>query len=138
MARWSASCLTSHIAGRAELQLASDSRRLEGLESLTRRLFSVPNNALFARFEGGSAKFGAYMSREFGGFRLRLDIKPLRVALAPDGVEEDRLQFNFNFHADVSPGPDAVAVIAAKLARWNEVRQETIETVKTAGYAPQS
>lgn len=106
----------------------------EEVGQLTRRLFEVPQGGVFARFSDMNARFGAYMSRDFGEFRMKLDIKPVRATRRDTGVEEDQLQFGFNFHADLMPGDSAVPAILKCLSRWDEVRAEVTETIQTAGY----
>ena len=62
------------------------------------------------------------MSKEFGAFRLKLDVKPL-VLSSTDGVEQ-RLQFAFNFHSDLLAEEQQPEAACQRLARWAEVMQE--------------
>lgn len=115
----------------------------EDVGELTRRMFAGPGHPLFARFGDPAARFGSYMSRDFDPFRMKLDIKPIRVMAPPeqqDGpqYEQERVQFVFNFHLDIPPGPGAVDQITHNLQRWDDVRQEAIETLRPAGYEAQS
>jgi len=92
----------------------------ERITDFTRRNFSVPNHPLYNYFSVEDAKFGAYISKQFAYFRLRADIKPVRL---PDGSEKVQLSFNFNFDL---PSVDNVAeVINESLTRWTEAFQET-------------
>jgi hypothetical protein len=86
---------------------------------LTRDLFATPDRPLYERFGGDNARFGAYLSKDFGSFRLKLDVKP--VHFTEGEKSHHRLQFSFNFHSDV----DGAEQIVERLGHWNEVRQET-------------
>ena len=88
---------------------------------VTRQLFSRDDQALFRHFRDDNAHFGAYMSKDVAGFRLRLDIKPIVVAV--DSGQAHRLQFGFNFHRDIREG--GAPQIIMGLHDWDEVRQET-------------
>jgi hypothetical protein len=87
----------------------------------TRQLFSRDDQPLYQHFSEDNAHFGAYLSKDVAGFRLRLDIKPILVPV--DGGQENRIQFGFNFHRDDVEG-GALQVIEG-LRHWDEVRQET-------------
>lgn len=87
----------------------------------TRVLFCRDEYPLYQHFGEANAHFGAYLSKNVAGFRLRLDIKPVVVAV--EGGQENRIQFGFNFHRDIADG-GAIQIIEG-LHRWDEVRQET-------------
>ncbi len=82
-----------------------------------RRLFCREGDPLCAAFGEPDARFGAYMSKDVLGFRLKLDIKP--VGIPRDGTEAERLRLAFNFHLGLSPD-ERVAEIEAALAKWRE------------------
>jgi hypothetical protein len=90
------------------------------MNTLTREMFSVPERPLYQQFATADARFGAYLSKDYAGFRLKLDIKPVVVPLPEAG--EHRLQFAFNFHCDI--GENGSAQIESQLARWNDARDE--------------
>src|SRR5262245_25862580 len=46
---------------------------------VTRELFYVPDRPLFRAFSGVDARFGGYLSKDYDGFRQKLDVKPLAV-----------------------------------------------------------
>ncbi len=76
---------------------------LDGLKDdeyfeLSKKLFFVKDNALYEDFADGSPCFGAYMSKDFQGSRLKLDIKPIH---SPEDKKLGTLHFNFNFHRDL-------------------------------------
>ncbi len=89
---------------------------------LTREMFFVPDRPLQRNFADENANYGGYFSKDFNGFRMKLDIKPLIVTLA-EGRVENRLQFGFNYHFDLREDP--ARQIEERLHHWNEVRQET-------------
>lgn len=88
----------------------------------TRELFYVPDRPLFRAFSGADARYGGYLSKDFDGFRLKLDVKPMTVRLDA-GEEQHRVQFAFNFHRDIAEEGGAED-IAQRLTRWNDLRAE--------------
>jgi hypothetical protein len=99
---------------------------------LSRDLFFLPDRPLYQRFQSENSRFGAYLSKDFGPFRLKLDIKPITVQLA-DHVEQ-RIQFAFNFHFDLQD--DAAASITQRLEQWGEVATEVNEVISSIGGNP--
>jgi hypothetical protein len=92
------------------------------IPGFTRRNFAVPGRALFNYFrDDGDSKFGTYVSKSFGDFRLRGDFKPVTVI----GTDEEKVQLSFNFNLDFLPGVDNVPAIRNALTRWTEAFQET-------------
>jgi hypothetical protein len=89
--------------------------------TVTRALFCREAVPLFRHFAGAESHFGSYLSKNFLGFRLKLDIKPILVPTG-EGQIDNRVQFSFNFHVDL--GDDAAQQIAERLVHWNDVRQE--------------
>jgi len=57
----------------------------------TRRLFAG-RSAVYRPFETSDSRFGAYLSKDHDGMRLKLDIKPTSM----DGGEAIHLAFNFH------------------------------------------
>lgn len=101
-----------------------------GIEQLSRELFFKNDSELYRRFDAEDAKFGAYLSRDFGGCRQKLDIKP--ISLDKSGPEEmQQLQFAFNFHRDLTDAEGSVRRIQEMLGRWNEVRAESMRIVES-------
>jgi hypothetical protein len=88
------------------------------VSQVTRELFFQRGIPLFANFDREDAHFGGYLSKDYLGFRLKLDVKP--VIVQEEGRNENRVQFAFNFHADLTVADQ----IEDRLLRWNEVRQE--------------
>ncbi len=88
---------------------------------MTRELFFVPDRPLFRSFAEENARYGGYLSKDFNGFRLKLDVKPITVA--EERGPEHRVQFAFNFHRDLGKNP--AQEIQDSLTLWNELRAET-------------
>ncbi len=103
-----------------------------GMPAVTRDLFAVKESGFFERFHGPNARFGAYLSKDFGSFRMKVDIKPISVVLE-NGGKEDRIQFGFTFHFDLPPGQESAKETMARLSEWDAVREETTLTLKAAG-----
>jgi hypothetical protein len=95
--------------------------------AFTRTLFASENRPLYRNFDTEDAQFGAYLSKNFLGFRLKLDVKPILVLLADR--TENRLQFVFNFHADLGERP--AEEIGQHLLRWNEVKAEAERIIES-------
>jgi hypothetical protein len=91
-----------------------------------RELFWRGGNPLYERFGAPDASFGAYLSKDVAGFRLKLDIKPVT---AP-GEDRTRhlLQFAFNFHHDVT-GDDRAPAVVERLHHWDAARREAEEII---------
>lgn len=90
--------------------------------ALSRRLFFTAGRPLFRDFDAPDASFGAYLSRDLLGFRLKLDVRPV-TSSPPMAVAEQRLQLLYNFHADLPEGEEAVERIQQHLKRWCEAAE---------------
>jgi hypothetical protein len=102
------------------------------ITALSRRLFFIPGRPLFRDFDVPDASFGAYLSRDLFGFRLKLDVKP--VAVPPSGTEAaQRLQLLYNFHADLPEGEQAVARLQQHMRRWGEAAETAGRSVASIG-----
>ncbi|HEX4404524.1 MAG TPA: hypothetical protein VH560_06840 [Polyangia bacterium] len=86
------------------------------LRTITRKLFSGTSD-VYGYFSDGNSHFGAYLSKDVGLSRLKLDIKPISAQM-PDGQIVERLQLGFNFHTDVE-GDGPVEAIAKTLGEWD-------------------
>ncbi len=100
--------------------------------ALSRQLFFTSGRPLFRDFDAPDASFGAYLSRDLLGFRLKLDVKPVTVTL-PRGAAEQRLQLLYNFHADLPEGDEAVERIQQQLQRWGEAAEIARRGVASLG-----
>jgi hypothetical protein len=101
------------------------------IEQLSRELFFKGDSDVYRRFDTEDAKFGAYLSREILGCRLKLDIKP--ISLDESGRDDmQRLQFAFNFHCDLAGlAVEPVPRIQEMLARWDDARAESMQIVES-------
>jgi hypothetical protein len=99
---------------------------------LSRRLFLVLGRPLFRKFNATDAGFGAYLSRDLLGFRLKLDVKPV-AGPSPAHPGEQRLQFLYNFHADLPDGGEAAARIEQHLRRWHEAAEVAWRSAHSMG-----
>jgi hypothetical protein len=102
------------------------------VEALSRQLFFTPGRPLFRDFDVPDASFGAYLSRDLLGFRLKLDVKPVSGP-APERPAEQRLQFLYNFHADLPEGGEAAAQIEQHLRHWPEAAEAARRSVHSVG-----
>jgi hypothetical protein len=99
------------------------------VRALTRGLFFRDDRPLYQHFRDGNANYGAYLSKDFAGFRLRLDIRPILVPT--ERGQENRLQFAFNFQRDVADG--GAGQIEECLRHWDEVRREAESIIDSVG-----
>lgn len=91
------------------------------INRVSRAMFYVEDRLVFSAFGDDNARYGAYLSKDFDGFRMKLDIKPVSVPV-DGGSLEHRLQFAFNFHRDLGAG--GALEICERLGKWNKVRAE--------------
>ena len=97
------------------------------VQAISRSLFLPPSGAWFdACRDAENAMFGAYVSRDVLGCRLRLDVKPVDVS--SDSQTVRRLHFAFNFQLDV-PQENAVAAIEQHLCQWREAKDEASRVI---------
>jgi hypothetical protein len=97
---------------------------------VTREMFFVQDRPLFSIFSGEDARFGGYLSKDHGEFRLKLNVTP--TTLPQEGGEEPFVRFAFNFHRDVEED-SAAADILRCLARWEELRTEVARIIQEVG-----
>lgn len=103
---------------------------MESVQTLSRRLFFRDDIPLFGAFDPADARFGAYLSKDSFGGRLRLEIKPITLKTADRTVES--LNFGFNYNLDVAESNDRISAILGMLERWNEAMAESIRIVEAA------
>jgi hypothetical protein len=63
-------------------------------------------------FSDPSAKFGLYLSKDFGTSRLKLHILPVKSISGQEYV-----QLSFNYHHDTNPGTDFDQVVD-RITNW--------------------
>jgi len=99
-----------------------------------REMLVKQGSPIYDLFVGTDARFGAYLSKDILGLRMRVDIKPVTATRAEDGAVVEGLVYHFNFHKDVDE-ERAVEQIQEALALWGQalaVSQEIFST--TAGW----
>jgi hypothetical protein len=92
----------------------------EPFDRFLRRSFWMTDNPLFRQFDEDDARCGVYLSKDTLGFRLKLDVKPIRMEQLEQRPE--RLHMAFNFHRDVPSGPEAAMSISEGLESWVAAR----------------
>ena len=88
------------------------------------------DNALFREFDYEDARFGAYLSKNVLGSRLKLDIKP--VFRTDDSKRIEILQFAFNYHVDLL-GEKKVNDILELLKQWNDAKNLSERIIMLVG-----
>jgi hypothetical protein len=94
------------------------------MPEVSREMFFRTDRALYQNFTDAGAHFGAYLSKDSSGFRLKLDVKPVLVQL--EDRTEHRLQFAFNFHRDFTE--NHTAQLEQCLLLWDAAKRE-VETI---------
>jgi hypothetical protein len=75
-------------------------------------------------------RFGSYVSLDFEGMRLKIDIKPIKGAVGiPTLIHKlqsapEWMHFNFNYHVDLNPETSAQTTLGL-LAKWNMIAMKT-------------
>lgn len=74
----------------------------ENSEDWSRRLFNYPKSKLHSLFDVPDAKFGVYLSKNYAGSRLKLDVKPSTLIGADIVTPKEVITYAFNFHKDLN------------------------------------
>lgn len=92
-------------------------------KKLSRDLFFKADSAIFDFFDKEDASFGSYMSKDFEGSRLKLDIKPIYL---DNNLNErkEAIHFNFNFHFDIPEG-DRSNILKQFIKKWKLFYEES-------------
>lgn len=90
----------------------------QGLPSFLRETLLSNTNPLSSYFYTDDARFGMYLSKDFLGMRMNLDIRPV---LSHEGQTRENLRLAFNFHVDIKE--EAVKTISNVLKNWLETRK---------------
>ena len=85
-----------------------------------RNLFFRHGSRLYDLFDRDDAQFGAYLSKDEMGCRLKLDIKPIIVDKGEGKAQA--LNIAFNFHRDLFPD-NRLSSIHDLLERWEEAER---------------
>ncbi|MEK7397730.1 MAG: hypothetical protein AAB116_12435 [Candidatus Poribacteria bacterium] len=86
-------------------------------------LFVKKGVPIYDQFSENDARFGAYLSKDIFGSRLRLDIKPVRP-VGKENLEkkDESLQLAFNYNLDLSDNSDMVDIMLKFLEQWNRMK----------------
>ena len=95
----------------------------------SRQLFAGAS-PLYEQFSSADARFGAYMSKDLGTTRLRLDARPIHTKPPLERVET--FQFAFNIERDLQAASDKVAAIVEVLSQWDANHALTRELTEIA------
>lgn len=101
------------------------------VRSTSRALFFREDGPFHQDFTDENSRFGAYMSKDALGVRMKIDAKPI-IVNQHQKDERELIQFACNFHTDIAPDDDGVAKIEQVLGRWNEAREESSRIVHAA------
>lgn len=99
----------------------------KSMPALSREMFCIDGAPLYRAFQTEDARFGSYLSRDFGTFRLKLDVKP--VTIPENENKKEFLQFAFNFHADFDP-QHGYRQLEERLSKWDECLEEASRIMK--------
>jgi len=94
------------------------------IHTLCRELFFRTGRPIDSEFDSQDARLGAYFSKDFHAFRMKLDIKPMAISAEADGETNkfEILRFGFNFHRDVQDSADMVSDLKESIGFWDEAR----------------
>lgn len=104
-----------------------DTREGADIAKWTRGLFFESGRAPFTLFDVPDARFGVYLSKDFEGFRLKVQIAPAMIQ-SPEQPAKDGLVFGFNFHKSLTD-ESAVAEVQNSLSLWDAAKAEAEKIV---------
>lgn len=73
----------------------------KNIHSLSKEYFYNKNLSFINDFNDDTSKYGVYLSKDFNGSRLKLDIKPISARKVDEPLTSDYIQLAFNFHKDL-------------------------------------
>ena len=100
----------------------------ENIPIFSKRIFCNQASSLSSVFNDDNARFGTYMSKDFKGTRLKLDIKP--VIINENGRANEFILAAFNFHRDISVSTNELDSIISILNNWDIYGCESKEITK--------
>lgn len=100
----------------------------ENIPIFSKRIFCNQASNLSSAFDDDNARFGTYMSKDFKGTRLKLDIKP--VIINENGRANEFILAAFNFHRDISVSTNELDSIISILNNWDIYGCESKEITK--------
>ncbi len=89
------------------------------IQELTKNYFYNNNFPLFNEFQSGNPHFGGFLSKDFSGTRMNLDIKPVHLDMV------DNVLCNFNFHLDLVDPETAQSQLISLIESWSEFKDES-------------
>lgn len=99
----------------------------------TRKLFAKQDAPLYDKFSESNAKFGAYLSKDIFGSRLRLNIKPVK-SIGKKKLEDasELLELVFNYHLDLTiDEDDTIDRMLKFLGQWDDMKIYSEEIAST-------
>ena len=100
----------------------------KGIEYTSRELFFNDSIKISKAFDQPNARFGSYMSMDFEGSRLKLDVKPVSAVDTKKGEAWESIQCTFNFHTDISEH-DSEDVLST-ISKWKIFREKSDQLIK--------
>lgn len=103
---------------------------LEKFAEWNKELFASHGAMAVCELANDHPRFGAYFSLDFEGLRLKINVKPIKGAVAaPKVIEQlqaasEWMHFNFNFHLDLNPVKPTQNALET-LAKWSVVADKT-------------
>lgn len=99
----------------------------ETTKDFCRRMFFRDDGPLFREFRSEDALFGAYMSKDLLGFRMKMDVWPGMTS----AMKDLQLQIAFNFHVDLTNDESRIEKLVKMLGQWEQARSESLRIVKS-------
>lgn len=90
----------------------------------TKRFFYFEKNILNSHFDTENSAYGYYVSRDFEGSRLKLDMKPVQLQKVDENLLVNALDFSFNFHFES-------ANFEEKLSNFNSFEELSLEIINS-------
>lgn len=109
----------------------SDSEAL--FSEFNRNFFTkeILKSPLYDFFNEPNARFGTYMSKDFLGSRLKLDVKPIQVVDENSPLDgSEFLFFRFNYHKELER-EDKHQQLIEILSKWNTYSEETHKIISS-------
>ncbi len=83
----------------------------ESYQELSKKLFYSSSSPVFSTLDSDDSFYGAYVSKNFHLGRMKLDMKPSKRQVLPNGKSEEFINFSFNYHHEVTSNPSSENII---------------------------
>lgn len=93
------------------------------MNKFSHKLFYNKESKIYGEFNSPDAHFGAYLSKDYSGSRLKLDIKPISYN-ENNQLPVSAIQFAFNFHVDFT-GDKVNKQVLEFLKNYNNYSKES-------------